>query len=288
MLRAATILFLLLLPAAAFALQVTSVSPSSAAPGERIVVTGGPFPTGIQLRLGEMPVLPDGIERNRLVFTVPALPSGDYLLQVAEKRGGRPRQIFTLRVTSPLPVITAVSPATVDSCRIQQGTRVSLTGRFPSGTRILLDGSVIASAADGEVSFALPPLKSGLHQIEAVGPDGRRSLSHPLVVDGAPRILGVQEGADNVTSYEVVITGENFLFESALAVNDVPVNPPLTVQGRENIPPELLPRKDAVRYVDCNTLVYLRHPYSREPKPVTLQVINPGGEQSRVYQVTIP
>lgn len=288
MLRVLLLLLLLLIPAAGIALQVTSVSPSSAAPGERIILTGGPFAPGIQLRLGEISVRPDGIEKNRLAFTVPPLPPGDYLLQVAERRGGKPRQIFTLRITAPLPVITAVSPETVDSCRIQHGIRIAVTGRFPAGTRILLDGTVVAGGSDSEASFVAPPLKSGLHQIEAVGPDGRRSLSLPLVVDGVPKILGVQEGADNVTSYELVITGENFLFNSALAVDDVPVNPPLTVQGRENIPPELIPRKDSVRYVDCNTLVYLRHPYSREPKPVTLQVINPGGEQSRVYQVTIP
>lgn len=281
------IIALLLLPGTVSALQITSVSPSTASPGETVILTGGPFVAGALIRLGETPVRPDRLEKGRLTFTVPSLPPGDYLLQVIE-RGGQPRQIFNLRVTAPPPVITAVTPGTVDSCRIQQGTRVAVTGRFPAGTRMLLDGAVVASGSGAEVSFQLPPLKSGLHQIEAVGPDGRKSLSYPLVVDSVPRIFGVQEGADYVTSYEVVISGENFLFESALVVNDVPVNTPLGGQEREDIPPELLPRKDSVRYVDCNTLIYLRHPYSREPKPVTFQVINPGGEQSQVYQVSIP
>lgn len=286
--RILIVLLLLLAPGAAAALQITSVSPSSASPGEAVTLTGGPFAAGIVVRLGETPVRPDRLDKGRLTFTVPALPPGDYLLQVVERRGQPPRQIFNLRVTAPQPVITALSPATIDICRIQHGTRLSVSGRFPPGTRILLDGAVVASGSDGEVSFQLPPLKSGLHQIEAMGPDGRRSLAHPLVIDSAPRIFGIREGADFVTSYEVTIDGENFLFESTLVVNDVPVNPSLAVQGRENIPPELLPGKDSVRYVDCNTLVYLRHPYSREPKAVTLQVVNPGGEQSQVYQVSIP
>lgn len=286
--RPLVLLLILLFPVAAAAQQVTSVSPSSASPGQTVVLTGGSFPPDTRVRLGETSIRPDGVERNRLAFTVPPLPPGDYLLQVVEGKRGRGRQVFTLRVTSPVPEIASVSPSTVDVCRLQQGVRISVAGRFPTGTSILLDGAVVASGSGSEISFQAPPLRSGVHQIEASGPDGRRSLPHPLVADGVPRILGVEQREENVTSYELVVTGENFLFESTLVVNDIPVNSPLAVQGRENIPPELLPRKDSVRYVDCNTLVLTRHPYSTQPKAVTLQVVNPGGEQSRVYEVTIP
>ena len=45
---------------------------------------------------------------------------------------------------------------------------------------------------------------------------------------------------------------------------------------------------DHLSYQDCRTLIYHRYPYSRELKQVNLQVVNPGGNQSQVFQASIP
>lgn len=280
---------LLLLPISAAALQITSISPSLVSAGDTVTLTGGPFSAEAQILVGEARLTPQApVQPNRLTFTVPDLPPGDYMLQVRQQE--RQSAAFSLRIVSPPPRIAAIQPDILDSCRVQHGTTVTVSGRFPAGTRLLLNGTVVAAAsvAQSEFFFRPPPLPDGMHQIEAVNLEGVRSLPYPLVVEGVPRIHGIQQGQDMVTSYEVIITGENFLYNSTLVVNDEAINVPAATEGAPVLPRHMRPRADVVRYIDCNTLVYIRHPHTREPRALTLQVVNPGGLQSQPYQVTLP
>ena len=125
-------------------------------------------------------------------------------------------------------------------------------------------------------------MKPGLHQVQVINPDSQRSLSHGLFLSSMPEITAVQSGADNVVAYDLILSGKNFLFNSQLTVDGVAVGKPLA-----DISPDGSVR-ETMHYVDCTTLIYTRRPFLREPRELSLQIINPGGEQSNVYQLTTP
>jgi len=140
-----------------------------------------------------------------------------------------------------------------------------------------------------EIRFSAPPLKGGIHQLQVVNSADRKSLPATLFVNSIPEIQSVEQGTDDVTSYELIIRGKNFLFNSALIVDSIPVGQALVTGADQTLfLPQTTPAADSIRYVDCNTIVYVRHPYSRQTKRVSLQVVNHGGNQSPVYYVTIP
>lgn len=278
-------------PGPAGAVQIVAVSPPAAPPGSTVTLTGGPFREGMQMLLGDRTVRPEKMNENTLTFSVPSLPEGDYALALRD--GGKEIPVTRFRVLEPIPRIDALLPARLDACSIQQGRSVTLTGAFPSGTRVLLDGAVVPAEKTGEteIIFSLPALKGGAHQVETVTAkqQERKSLPHALFIDSVPRITSVGQGADGVTSYEVVVRGENFLYDSALVVNGTTLKQGVKGEATQNYSAlELLGGEDYVRYVDCTTLIYVRHPLTREPSRATLQVVNPGGEQSPVYVVAIP
>lgn len=281
---------LLLSPPLSWGVEITSIVPAAAPPGTTVTITGGPFRPGSRLLFGPQNVPPGAETEKRLTFTVPLLPEGDYTLSLADPDGRR-TPVTLFRVLETVPRIDALSPAFFDSCSIQQGYTVVLTGDFPPQSQLLLDGAIIRADRVGksEIAFTVPPLKGGMHQVEVAGRNSRKSLPHALFVDQTPRITAVSQGADQVTSYEVVITGENFLFDSTLAVNGTPLK--RAVEGEMEqayTGVRMLGGDDYVRYVDCSTMIYVRHPVTREPQSVTLRVVNPGGEQSPSYVVAIP
>ncbi|NIQ94949.1 MAG: transcription factor, partial [Desulfuromonadales bacterium] len=148
----------------------------------------------------------------------------------------------------------------VDNCDKTRHTPVTVSGRhFVPGSRVLLDGAAVASEQqNGQLVFKLPQtLDGGQHEVVVVNPDRKTSLAEALQVETQPEIYSVSQGADRVNSYEVVITGRNFLYSSTLVVNGRQIN---------NLPLEAAspPQSDHVRYIDCETLIYVRYPYSRE------------------------
>ncbi len=188
---------------------------------------------------------------------------------------------------SRMPRIDKLVPNTLDACSLQAGRKIVVLGEFPAGSRVLLDGAGVTTekAGEKEIIFALPLLKGGLHQVAVVGAENRVSFPQALFVDTVPNITSVSQGTDHVTSYEVIVQGENFLFDSMLVVNDTALRPARAVEPN-SLPPT--GGKDHVRYEDCSTLVYIRHPVTREPQNITLRVVNPGGEQSPAFSVEIP
>jgi hypothetical protein len=113
------------------------------------------------------------------------------------------------------------------------------------------------------------------------------------VINNTPEIYSVTAGEGGVTSYQVVISGINFTFRSILLVNGKPTpsfRPGTLDTGEFDVTPYNLnqPRRDAVNYVDCRTLIYVRHPTTTQPQTLNLQVINPDGSESGVYAYTGP
>jgi hypothetical protein len=267
------------------ALEITAVSPSTANPGASITLSGGPFAAGDLVLVGDRRVAAATLAATRLTFTLPStLPAGDYILTV-ERDGTRTPPTFMLRVLQPPPRITLLSPATLDSCTFAGARQIMVSGQhFRPGAQLLFDNAAlpIAKAAESEIVFTLPTVKPGLHHVQVVNPDNQRSLTHALFLSSTPEITAVQSGADNVVSYELIVQGKNFLADSRLTANGATVGKALG-----NISTDGSVR-ESMRYVDCTTLIYTRRPFMREARELSLQLVNPGGEQSNVYQLTTP
>lgn len=266
------------------ALEITALSPSTAPPGATITLSGGPFVTGDTVLIADRRLAATVLTPTRLTFILPALASGEYALAV-EHAGRRSPLNFQLRVVQPLPLISLIRPATLDSCADGGERQITVSGsNFQPDANLLLDNTAIAidKLAANEIVFTLPAVKPGLHQVQVVNANNQRSLPHGLFLSSTPEITAVQTGDDHVVDYELILQGKNFLFNSQLTVNGVAVGKTLA-----NISPDGSVR-ETMRYVDCTTLIYTRRPFMREARELSLQVINPGGEQSNVYQLTTP
>lgn len=267
------------------ALEITAVSPSTANPGASVTLSGGPFAAGDLVLVGDRRVAASTLAATRLTFTLPAtLPAGDYSLAV-DRDATRTPQTFLLRVVQPPPRMTLLSPATLDSCTFAGARQITVSGQnFHPGAQLLLDNAAlpIEKFSDSEIVFTLPTVKPGLHHVQVVNPDNQRSLTHALFLSSTPEITAVLSGADNVVSYELIVQGKNFLADSHLTVNGVTVGKNLGMISADGSV------RDSMRYVDCTTLIYTRRPFLREARELSLQVVNPGVEQSNVYQLTTP
>lgn len=290
--RIQAILFLLctLTPLSLPAQEIASITPDTVPAGAQVTITGGPFPGDTRIILGNQTITPSQSTEQRLVFTVPLLDNGDYA--VALITGGRLLSSrFTLRLVDPEPRIESVSPANIDECSTPAERRITVTGSsFTPAAQLLLDGAAIAvdRLEATEILFTAPPLRGGVHHLQVVNSTERKSLPFALFVNSIPEIKSVEQGNDDVTSYELTIHGKNFLFSSTLIVDGTPVNPSLSSDGDQLLLPSQQRQGDRIHYVDCTTLVYTRYPYSRQLKRVSLQVVNPGGRQSPVYHLSIP
>lgn len=270
--------------------QITSITPSAAAVGSSIVLTGGPFDATVRIILGEKTIAPEEWSATRLRFTVPELPAGEYVLIL---RHGTVEfgQRHTLRLTLPPPVITGLEPQRFDRCNVS-GASLHVSGHnFVPGAALLLDGAAlpIGSLAPSRIDLALPPLNNGLHQLEVLNPDGSRSLPHALFVDGTPTISSVTLGEDRLVNYELLIDGHNFAPQMTLLVNGSAI-PSLSASDPNIAAPPVSnpPRSDYWYYVDCGRIVFVRHPFSRDPRSFNLHVSAPGGGQSAPYTIITP
>ena len=262
--------------------EITAVFPSTAAPGASVTLSGGPFAAGDMVLIGDRRLAAASIAPTRLTFTVPALASGVYALAV-ERAGVRSAHNLQLRVAPPR--IALLSPATLDSCTAASERQVTVSGsNFRPGAQLLLDNTALVAdkLAETEIIFTLPAVTPGLHQVQVVNPDNQRSLPHGLFLSSTPEITSVQSGADNVVEYELILSGRNFFFNSQLTANGAAVGKALgNISADGSV-------RETMRYVDCTTLIYTRRPFLREPHELSLQLVNPGGEQSNVYQLTTP
>ncbi len=261
------------------AVQITSITPETLTSGTRVIVTGGPFGEGVEVLLGEERLPATILGARSLTFTVPALPPGQYLLRLTEAGLVSP-QTFTLHLVEPTPRLATLDPQVLEACSANSAPTVSGQGSgFLPGASLLIDGAAVpASFSTGSITFQPPALSEGRHEVVVINPGGSRSLSQALTVDATPVIESVEVTANNVTTEEITVRGRNFLGSSQLVVGGQRF--PLGTTNR--------PQDDSAVFVDCQTILFTRHPYSSDPKPVPFQVVSPGGKQSQVYTASIP
>jgi hypothetical protein len=278
-----TIVLLICCSSPAAALELTAVSPSTVAPGTRVTLAGGPFGGGVTVVLGELRLEAADISERRLTFVVPSLPAGEYLLAV-EGDGARSSGSFHLHVIDAPPRIVSLDPTILDNCGGYVKRQVTVSGsNFRPGAHLLFDNASLPleKLDAGEIVFNVPLTRAGQHQVLVVNPDQQKSLSFSLTVNSAPEIVSIEFGADRTTEYELLINGKNFSYNTQLLLDGSAI-------GREGNAAASYQNRDTLRYVDCSTLVFVRRPVFREPRELTLQVVNPGGEQSNLYHITAP
>ncbi|MBN2427732.1 MAG: hypothetical protein JXK94_05290 [Deltaproteobacteria bacterium] len=262
------------------ALEIFSVSPVKVFPGQVVQVTGGPFYAGVKVVIGDAEVVPQSFDEKELSFKVPELGEGEYILFLRSGEENSP--VFRLEITVKPPIVYSVNPLEVDECEMGLLEKdIELQGdHFQRGAIVLLDGKVVPSARRSARLITMPvgDIKGGNHELQVVNPDGRQSLSQGFVVNDQPEIFSVIPGEDHVNSYELIIEGKNFVQNSQLLIDGRSI---LAVSG---IPAQT----DIVRYVDCHTLIYVRYPYSRELKQVSIRIVNPNGKQTPLFTIAAP
>jgi len=275
-------LILLVHPGSCPALQVSSLQPTTAIPGERVTLGGSDWPHEFQLLLGETAVPYDRISNTAVRFQVPELPAGEYAIGIRSDSGSsRATTRFVLSITSPPPLIDMVDPNLTPFCRPGEQTEVVIYGQhFSSGASLLLDESSlpVKERESGSITVVLPQIPAGLHRLQVVNPDGQKSLATTIEVADQPRIDQLQVGSDDqVVSYQIRIVGANFTPQSKLLVNGAAVinRPGLLEEG-----------DDRVTYLDCATLLYQRFPMSGQQRELQFQVLNPDGQVSNVVTLS--
>jgi hypothetical protein len=108
---------------------------------------------------------------------------------------------------------------------------------------------------------------------------GDDTVSPPvaLTIETKPEILAVRRGTELVNAYELVIEGRNFLQGSVLIVD-----------GKRLYGGGSGGERERIYYGGCESLTYLRFPYDTTPRSISLQVVNPTGEESNIYQMSSP
>jgi hypothetical protein len=293
------LLALLLIDPSAFALEITSLAPARATPGTPVILTGGPFSDRSRIYLGEQYVPPLRRAPRQLGFVVPDLPPGVYSLTVQDDVSSV-MQPFNFEIIAPRPLITGVEPDNLDVCADTAERLVRVSGRnFSPGAQLLLGGTVVNSRMvdPATVEFRLPEMPAGVYGVEVRNPDGATSLPHSLWINSVPEIASVERGDDFVNNYEVIVRGKNFFYNSILVVTEADTGAgslgprQMTYYAQRGGPmasfSQVAPGEQ-LRYSDCRTLVYLRYPGNLQDKELTLQVINPDGKKTDLYQVTLP
>jgi hypothetical protein len=263
-------LFMLPVHAGAESTDLAGIFPAVASPGSTVTIIGGPYGRDIQVVFGDRTLTPASIGEKRLTFTVPPLPEGDYLLYLKDEKTQSDRSLF-FRVVLPSPGIESLTPPKIDVCVSGEQREVTLRGKdMQPGVQVLLDGvAMVASHGDETLLFTLPELAPGLHQVQLINPDGKRSLPVSLLIDALPEIEEVSRGDEN---------GKNFSYNSMLVVNGQPIAPfyPGSLQV------------DSISYLDCNHLIYKRYPPSSQIGQINLQIVNPDGRESPVFTFSGP
>jgi hypothetical protein len=283
-----------LFPLSGFALEISSVAPSTVTPGSTVSISGGPFKANARVLLGDRAIVPKVVDDRHLTFTVPPLEEGEYALFVQQGEESSAKA-FTLRIVLPAPRIFSISPTNIDECSSEAQRRVVVEGQdFLPGADLLLDNAAVAHSQSGgaTITFTAPPLPAGIYGVQVVNPDGRRSLPHSLWYNDIPEIDTVSQGKDYTTYYQLVIDGKNFFFNSTLVVTEYPIDAQGVAPQQKAIPVRrhgpTIGVGDNVFFVDCHTLIYNRYPLSNQVRQVSLQVINPDGKATSTYTLSTP
>ncbi|MDD2308712.1 MAG: IPT/TIG domain-containing protein [Desulfuromonadaceae bacterium] len=261
---------------------VLSINPAQAEPGAKVMLSGNGFGESASVFLGSIEI-PARITGTRLAeFNLPLkLEAGLYALYLKRSDGTTGRS-YNFTVLPLRPVLSSLQPSRINSCAIGKEREVIASGsNFGGSSMLFFNGAAITSTlvSPQSISFVVPTVPGGLHQVLVKNAPENGSVPLTLVVETRPEIGQVTVGNERVNLYELIITGRNFNQNSSLYVDGVQIG------GRGG---QDMSEREKLIYVDCTKLIYQRHPYSPVNKDFRLQVVNPGGEGSQIVTVTAP
>jgi len=269
-------------PAPATAPAILSIIPAQSEPGGRVMIFGSGFGESANAFLGSVEIASRVTDGKQLEFSVPAqMEPGLYALYLKRSDGVTSRP-YNFTILPLKPVLTGLSQDQLGSCAVGKEREVLARGQnFSEKTMLLFDGASIRSRfiSSESISFSVPQVAGGLHQIAVQNPSESPSVPLALIIETKPEIKQVTVGAEFVSFYELIIEGKNFMQNSSIYVDGQRVG------GRGG---QEVSEREQLIYVDCTKLIYQRHPYSPANKDFRVQVVNQGGEASQVVSVNAP
>jgi len=261
-------------------ITILSIIPAQGEPGVTVTLSGNGISQKASAYLGSTEIPGRLVGQKQLSFEIPRIAPGLYALFV-KNLDGSTSKTYSFNVQPLKPIATSLSPDTVPACTMAGSREVVVNGRnFQEGAQILFDGGAIRSRyLSGEsISFTVPAVRGGMHQIQVRNPEDTTSTSLGLLIDSRPEIMTIIPGADYVNYYELAIEGRNFQQGSMLVVDGRRISGGLPTAGE----------RDRVIYMGCTQLIYQRYPADPTPHPLRLQVVNPDNEESPVVTVNTP
>ncbi len=259
---------------------ILSIIPGTGAPGTTVVISGSGFSEQTAAYLGTNEIPTRLIGPRQISFEIPQIAAGNYALYLRQGEGA-PGKAYSFTVVPVKPTATAISPDTLSFCAAGQERLVTVKGKnILEGAQLLFDGAIIRSnrISAEEMTFTVPSVPGGLHQVQIKNPEESLSGALGLLVTTRPEIQSVTQGADYVNYYELNIEGMNFQHGSSLVVDG------RRIQIGYRLPGE----RDSLQFVSCSKLVYQRYPYDPTLKSFRLVVTSPGGEESSPVTVSAP
>ena len=273
-----------------------SITPAEGEPGTTVVVSGTGFTENTTVFLATQELTATVIGDRQLSFEIPDVPAGLYALFLKQS-DGTVSSSFSFTLLPKKPIAIDLYPDTIYACSAGRERQVVVSGHnFRDGSQVLFDGAGIKGRyiSPESVSFIVPQVSGGLHQVQVRNTDGSTSGVLGLMIDAKPEISSVTRGEEYVTYYNLNVDGRNFQQGSTLVVMEEKtldvVSPQLAVDvkrlqsGGNSAGFE----RDRVVYLNCNRFIYQRTPYSSVPKNFKVQVLNPDGSESAVVSVSAP
>jgi hypothetical protein len=277
-------------------ITILSIIPAQGEPSTSVTLSGSGFTDKTTAFLGNTGAPTEVLGTKQLTFDIPNLPPGLYALYL--KRGdGTTSRTYNFSLLPPKPDIYALSSDTLYACSANRDRDVVITGRnFLERSQLLFDGAAIRGnfISSETFSFTVPRVAAGLHQVQIRNTEGNLSGAQGLLIDARPEIDNVTAGEEYVNYYNLVIGGRNFQQDSTLVITEekdlelTGMKEPVSDVKRLRSGTANSTEHERVIFVNCGQLIYQRYPYSTTLKNIRVQVINPGGEESSMIQVSAP
>lgn len=277
-------------------ITILSIIPAQGEPATSVTLSGSGFSEKTTAFLGNTGVPTEVLGPKQLTFDIPNLPPGLYALYL--RRGdGTTSRTYNFTLLPPKPDIYAISPDTMYACSADKDREVVITGRnFREKSQVLLDGAAMRGKfiSPETFSFTVPRIGAGLHQVQIRNQEGTLSGAQGLLIDARPEIDNITKSDEYVNYYNMIIDGRNFQQDSTVVISEerdlelTGMQQPVVDVKRLRSGTANATEKERAIFVNCGQLIYQRFPYSSTLKNFRVQVINPGGEESSVIQVSAP
>jgi hypothetical protein len=277
-------------------ITILSIIPAQGEPETSVTLSGSGFTDKTVAFLGNTAAPTEVLSSRQLSFDIPRLSPGLYALFLRNADGTTSRT-YNFNLLPPKPVVDSLSPDTIQYCSSDKEREVVIAGRnFQERSQVLFDGAAIRGHFNSQesISFTAPRVAPGLHQVQVKNQGETLSGTQGLFIDGRPEIDSVTAANDFVNYYNLVIGGRNFQQDSTVVVSEERDPDQTGSQGtiaevkRLRSGTANASERERLIYVNCGQIIYQRYPYSTTLKNFNVQVVNPGGEESSVVQVSAP